>query len=369
MVGGTQCKCPLYSPRGSLLAPPTTGQIHGLLLTACGGSRRLPRTAGRAPEAGAGTGIAGPGLHGHPSLPLAAAWETPGEGAFFSSPCTLFQAEQGWLVGGPARGWEGVAHTNRLQGSQATALGAGGLRGHRGDTPFPGEGSGLACGVPAPSSAAHPTLHRPLRHRGPRCTTWSYLLMPTAQPGQFSVVNGRGEMGGGGGPAWGALAGGPLTGFAPSEPGAPAEELQVHDTDYTTFALMVSRRRSGSQSILRVYLLCEPRPLPAATLGRAGWPATPDGVPTPGRPCRPHRGPRPVLGPQAECGQSRSRRWTGSSACSEPRASRRATSSFQTQQVMLAGGSGWGGPWKPRRLCGLRLGATWRGLAATQGSA
>ncbi|XP_053774599.1 epididymal-specific lipocalin-12 isoform X2 [Desmodus rotundus] len=67
--------------------------------------------------------------------------------------------------------------------------------------------------------------------RGPRCITWSYLLIPTAQPGKFSVDNHR-------------------------DPGAEAEELQVQDTDYTTFALMVSRRQSGSQSILRVYLLC-----------------------------------------------------------------------------------------------------------------
>ncbi|XP_036892499.1 epididymal-specific lipocalin-12 isoform X2 [Sturnira hondurensis] len=67
--------------------------------------------------------------------------------------------------------------------------------------------------------------------RGPRCITWSYLLTPMAQPGQFSVDNSR-------------------------DPGALAEELQVHDTDYTTFALMVSRRPSGGQSILRVYLLC-----------------------------------------------------------------------------------------------------------------
>ncbi|KAM5330773.1 epididymal-specific lipocalin-12 isoform 4-T4 [Glossophaga mutica] len=67
--------------------------------------------------------------------------------------------------------------------------------------------------------------------RGPRCLTWSYLLTPTARPGQFSVDSSR-------------------------EPGAKAEELQVHDTDYTSFALMVSRRQSGSRSVLRVYLLC-----------------------------------------------------------------------------------------------------------------
>ncbi|XP_053523604.1 epididymal-specific lipocalin-12 isoform X5 [Artibeus jamaicensis] len=92
--------------------------------------------------------------------------------------------------------------------------------------------------------------------RGPRCITWSYLLTPTAQPGQFSVDNSRGEMGGGREPAWGPAAGGPLTGCTPPEPGALAEELQVHDTDYTTFALMVSKRQSGGQRILRVYLLC-----------------------------------------------------------------------------------------------------------------
>ncbi|KAF6125040.1 lipocalin 12 [Phyllostomus discolor] len=68
-------------------------------------------------------------------------------------------------------------------------------------------------------------------NRGTRCITWSYLLTPMTQPGQFSVDNGR-------------------------EPGAPVEELQVHDTDYTNFALMVSKRQSGSRSILRVYLLC-----------------------------------------------------------------------------------------------------------------
>ncbi|XP_036892498.1 epididymal-specific lipocalin-12 isoform X1 [Sturnira hondurensis] len=92
--------------------------------------------------------------------------------------------------------------------------------------------------------------------RGPRCITWSYLLTPMAQPGQFSVDNSRGEMRGGRGLAWGPPGVGPLTGCAPSDPGALAEELQVHDTDYTTFALMVSRRPSGGQSILRVYLLC-----------------------------------------------------------------------------------------------------------------
>ncbi|XP_054440683.1 epididymal-specific lipocalin-12 [Pteronotus mesoamericanus] len=69
--------------------------------------------------------------------------------------------------------------------------------------------------------------------RGRSCITWSYVLIPAAQPGKFSVDNSR-------------------------EPEADAEELQVHSTDYTTFALMVSRRqsRTRARSLLRVYLLC-----------------------------------------------------------------------------------------------------------------
>ncbi|KAF5923745.1 hypothetical protein HPG69_014201 [Diceros bicornis minor] len=69
--------------------------------------------------------------------------------------------------------------------------------------------------------------------RGRRCVTWSYVLIPAAQPGKFSVDNSR-------------------------VPGADPEEVQVYDTDYTTFALMLSRRQTGSQQILRVNLLCEP---------------------------------------------------------------------------------------------------------------
>ncbi|XP_066115658.1 epididymal-specific lipocalin-12 [Saccopteryx bilineata] len=67
--------------------------------------------------------------------------------------------------------------------------------------------------------------------RGQRCTTWAYVLVPTAQPGKFSVDTSK-------------------------EPGADAEEVQVVNTDYTSFALMVFRRRSGRQSVLRVHLLC-----------------------------------------------------------------------------------------------------------------
>ncbi|XP_045325386.1 epididymal-specific lipocalin-12 [Leopardus geoffroyi] len=67
--------------------------------------------------------------------------------------------------------------------------------------------------------------------RGHRCITWSYVLIAAAQPGGFSVDNtaapGKGPRG-----APGAL------------------------TDYSEFALMLSRRRSGGQSVLTVSLLC-----------------------------------------------------------------------------------------------------------------
>ncbi|XP_015427821.1 PREDICTED: epididymal-specific lipocalin-12 [Myotis davidii] len=83
--------------------------------------------------------------------------------------------------------------------------------------------------------------------RGQRCVTWSYVLIPTAQPGVFS----------------GALAGGPLTGLCPPELGTDTEEVWVHETNYSTFALTSSRRRSVHRSILRVHLLCEPLPSPS----------------------------------------------------------------------------------------------------------
>ncbi|XP_016067271.1 PREDICTED: epididymal-specific lipocalin-12 [Miniopterus natalensis] len=75
-----------------------------------------------------------------------------------------------------------------------------------------------------------------------RCITWSYVLISKSQPGKFSVEN--------------------------REPGADTEEVQVHNTDYTTFALMSSRRRSGSQSILRVHLLCRAWAIPTQLLDK-----------------------------------------------------------------------------------------------------
>lgn len=43
-----------------------------------------------------------------------------------------------------------------------------------------------------------------------------------------------------------------------SEPGAYKESIQVVDTDYVNFALVLSLRQTSSQSITRVSLLGEP---------------------------------------------------------------------------------------------------------------
>ncbi|XP_057579711.1 epididymal-specific lipocalin-12 [Hippopotamus amphibius kiboko] len=67
--------------------------------------------------------------------------------------------------------------------------------------------------------------------RGRRCVTWSYVLIPGPQPGTFSVDHS-------------------------GVPGADPEEVQVYDTDYAAFALLLSRRHSGGQRTLRVSLLC-----------------------------------------------------------------------------------------------------------------
>ncbi|XP_055256417.1 epididymal-specific lipocalin-12 [Moschus berezovskii] len=67
--------------------------------------------------------------------------------------------------------------------------------------------------------------------RGQRCVTWSYELISQSQPGTFSVAHS-------------------------GEPGADPEEIQVYDTDYASFALLLSRKQSDLQRILRVSLLC-----------------------------------------------------------------------------------------------------------------
>ncbi|XP_059512231.1 epididymal-specific lipocalin-12 [Myotis daubentonii] len=79
--------------------------------------------------------------------------------------------------------------------------------------------------------------------RGQRCVTWSYVLIPTAQPGVFSVEKSR-------------------------ELGTDTEEVWVHETDYGTFALTSSRRRSSHRSILRVHLLFRAWALQTEALGK-----------------------------------------------------------------------------------------------------
>ncbi|XP_012884802.1 PREDICTED: epididymal-specific lipocalin-12 [Dipodomys ordii] len=65
--------------------------------------------------------------------------------------------------------------------------------------------------------------------RGKRCDTWSYVMVPAEQPGQFTVEH-KGST-------------------------ADQEAMRVIDTDYTKFALMLSLRRTGSRTIIRVSLL------------------------------------------------------------------------------------------------------------------
>ncbi|GAB1286073.1 Epididymal-specific lipocalin-12 [Apodemus speciosus] len=80
--------------------------------------------------------------------------------------------------------------------------------------------------------------------RGKRCNTWSYTLIPTTKPGQFTRDN-RG-----------------------SGPGADKENIQVIDTDYVNFALVLSFRQTSSQSIKRVSLLGRNWRLPHKTIDR-----------------------------------------------------------------------------------------------------
>ncbi|CAO2598534.1 Epididymal-specific lipocalin-12 [Lemmus lemmus] len=67
--------------------------------------------------------------------------------------------------------------------------------------------------------------------RGKRCDLWSYALIPTTKPGQFTMkTKGSGT-------------------------GADREDMQVIETDYTNFALVLSLRQTSSQAIIRVSLL------------------------------------------------------------------------------------------------------------------
>ncbi|XP_059116286.1 epididymal-specific lipocalin-12 isoform X2 [Peromyscus eremicus] len=65
--------------------------------------------------------------------------------------------------------------------------------------------------------------------RGKRCDTWSYTLIPATKPGEFTMEN-KGT-------------------------GTDREDVQVIETDYTNFALLLSLRTTSSQTITRVSLL------------------------------------------------------------------------------------------------------------------
>ncbi|XP_039714819.1 epididymal-specific lipocalin-12 isoform X3 [Pteropus medius] len=77
-----------------------------------------------------------------------------------------------------------------------------------------------------------------MRHQ--RCVTWSYMLTPMTQPGKFSVDGS----------------------------GVPGAELQVQDTNYSTFALVLFRGQSGGWLDLRVNLLCRAWEIQAQVLDR-----------------------------------------------------------------------------------------------------
>ncbi|ELK07400.1 Epididymal-specific lipocalin-12 [Pteropus alecto] len=77
-----------------------------------------------------------------------------------------------------------------------------------------------------------------MRHQ--RCVTWSYMLTPMTQPGKFSVDGS----------------------------GMPGAELQVQDTNYSTFALVLFRGQSGGWLDLRVNLLCRAWEIQAQVLDR-----------------------------------------------------------------------------------------------------
>lgn len=124
---------------------------------------------------------------------------------------------------------------------------------------------GLAGSLsPLPTPA--PALVSP-SHRGKRCEAWSYALIPTTKPGQFTVEN-KGERGmSGEGTA--ALGTSPVCSSG-SGTGADREDVQVIETDYTNFALVLSLRQTSSltMTIIRVNLLGRKWRLPHKPIDR-----------------------------------------------------------------------------------------------------
>ncbi|XP_010838774.1 PREDICTED: complement component C8 gamma chain, partial [Bison bison bison] len=73
------------------------------------------------------------------------------------------------------------------------------------------------------------------------CWAVRQLYGDTGRPGRF-LLQGEAVAAGGG--------------YGAGEPGADPEEIQVYDTDYASFALLLSKKQSDLQRILRVSLLC-----------------------------------------------------------------------------------------------------------------
>ncbi|XP_058158923.1 epididymal-specific lipocalin-12 [Dasypus novemcinctus] len=65
-------------------------------------------------------------------------------------------------------------------------------------------------------------------NRGPNCRTWSYRLLASSRPGHFTVDTGT---------------------------GGQREDVLVFDSDYRTFAVLLSRKVSHGREVLRVSLL------------------------------------------------------------------------------------------------------------------
>ncbi|XP_012663741.1 epididymal-specific lipocalin-12 isoform X1 [Otolemur garnettii] len=79
--------------------------------------------------------------------------------------------------------------------------------------------------------------------RGRHCNAWSYVLVPAAQAGHFTVDHNAG-------------------------PGASREEIQVVDSDYTRFALLLSHRQTSSLTVVRISLLGRNWTLPTGMMDK-----------------------------------------------------------------------------------------------------
>ncbi|XP_052580683.1 LOW QUALITY PROTEIN: epididymal-specific lipocalin-12 [Peromyscus californicus insignis] len=101
--------------------------------------------------------------------------------------------------------------------------------------------------------------------RGKRCDTWSYTLIPATKPGEFTMEN-KGKCGIG----WEDQShlGNLMCMSLWVRDWTDREDVQVIETDYTHFALVLSLRTTSSQTITRVSLLGRNWRLPHKTIDR-----------------------------------------------------------------------------------------------------